>query len=64
MTPVSYPFALTVPLMLGGRRLCFTFFNCMIIALFGLLRVGEHTNTHVCYPSLLETNKYANISMH
>lgn len=62
MTPVSYPFALTVPLMLGVRRLCFTFFNCVIMTLFGLL-VGEHMNTHVRFPSPLETNTYANISI-
>lgn len=63
MTPVSYAFALTVPLMLGGRRLCFTFFNCVIMTLFGLLHVGEHMNMRVPFPSPLETNIYANISI-
>lgn len=63
MTPVSYPFALTVPLMLGGRRLCFTFFNCEIMTLFGVLHMGEHMNMHVSFPSPLETNIYANISI-
>lgn len=63
MTPVSYVFALTVPLMLGGRGFCFTFFNCVLLTLFGLLHVGEHMNTHVPFPSPLETNTYANISI-
>lgn len=60
MTPVSCPCALTVPLMLGGKHLYFTYFICVIMTLFGLLHMGEHMNIYVPFPSPLEKNTYAN----
>lgn len=63
MTPVSYPCALTVALMLGGRQLCFTFFNCVIMTLFGIFHMAEHMNIYVPFPSPLETNTYADTSV-
>lgn len=46
-----------VPLMLGGRRLPFTFFNCVIMTVFGLFHMGAHMK-HTCPFSLSSRNKY------